>query len=266
MSKRAYIAGVLTGLLFYFPACGGGQPGPGSTPPAPQPLVQVDTADRYLTQFFPRTTHGVVVLYSDHTQITAEWDSAPGWDQFGTAREFSSRHTCNGADYATSDGYGDATGMLYAIEAVINRITVDGRTTDLAQACPAMPPIMLPWLLPASGDIVEEQYFWIHDAAGNRNRPGYWRGVWTVGLSAFNPCWLGTGPNLRPVATLRECWWDSYGGWVRCHPTQAGALPWQGGVPVDIETVSDVYDSYGRDVGPLWRASDNGIELCLRNS
>jgi hypothetical protein len=260
MSARHYIAGILTGLVLYYPACGGGGDGSSSSTPPPTPPVATpaaDTADHYLTQFFPRARTASSWGYPIPATVFSQWTS--GRDGTNSARRASSqsRHTCNGADYATSDGYGDDHGTFYAIEAVINRITQNGVTVDLAQHCPSMPPIMLPWALPASGEIVEEQYFWIHDAAGNRNRPGYWRGVWTIGLSAFNPCWQGSGSNLpRPSPHSARCWWDSFGRLGTVTPRAAGALPWQGGVPVDIETVSDVYDSYGRDAGPLWRGQD----------
>jgi hypothetical protein len=45
-------------------------------------------------------------------------------------------HTCNGADYATSDGYGDDHGTFFAIEAVINRVTLNGVTVDSGAALP----------------------------------------------------------------------------------------------------------------------------------
>jgi hypothetical protein len=95
MSARHYIAGILTGLVLYYPACGGGGDGSSSSTPPPTPPVATpaaDTADHYLTQFFPRSNarchRGA---RQSRRRCISQWTSGPGWDQFGEAREFSVR-------------------------------------------------------------------------------------------------------------------------------------------------------------------------------
>lgn len=238
-------------LCLLLAACGGGG---GSSPSVPSAgaIVPTDSA-RYFGPLLGTKNHGT--LTTPAGVAVGEWFAEPGKIRWGESSERWTVQTCNGKRYAWITGYGNETlGHFYAVESV--RDLVDG--VDLTSCAPGAA-YTLGDFTPGTVSTTE-QWFWTHHQTGERAAMAYWKGVFTFGGSRVNPC---TGES-RPVIVMREVWWDAAGGWVRGHPTVAGALPWRDGAPVPVEVNLDAETTFALERG-VWTLTDGAVSACQRS-